>query len=181
MPLEIKVFTEKMGAEKVHTLPVDAYRVDKPAREDGPILRDKLEMGSFCCCDYIVVKENTVLLIEDTNLIQKRNDLERKCLCFIQEKEDKETFSVKIIKNENLLKAYGSLLLLYRLMSQSTEGEKLIQNKDIHFWLVVNDGSSQDSRVFDNLRDTMQNSLRKLVANVAVHPLEKLEQELNNL
>ncbi len=175
------MFTEKPRAEKVHTFPVDAYRVDKPAREDGPILRDKLEMGSFRCCDYIVVKENIVLLIEDTNLIQKRNDLERKCLCFIQEKEDKENFSVKIIKDENLLKAYGSLLLLCHLKSQSAEAKKLMRDKKIHFWLVVNDGSSQDSRVFDNLRDTMQNSLRKLVADVAVYPLEKLEQELNNL
>lgn len=175
---------EKTGAEKVHTFPVDAYRVDKPAREDGPILIDKLKMGSLHCCDYIVVKENTVLLIEDTNLIQKKKDLEskkRKCLCFIQGKENKDKFFVRIIKDENLLKAYGSLLLLCRLKSQSTEAKKLMQDKETHFWLVVNDGTFPDPRVLDNLKDRISGSLGSLVYGVSVHPLENLEQELSKL
>ena len=142
-------------------------------------------MDNWYCCDYIVPKENKVLLLEDSNLKEKKKQLEYEWLCFREfmgEEEIRNLFSkklqekvLKIIKNEQLLKAYASLLLLCRLISQNVEAEELMKNKEIWFIVIINDISDnqeREFRAFQNLGSRIRNSLNTF-AKVRVFPLKE--------
>ncbi len=182
--IEIKV----VGREQTLQFPVEAaYAVDKPVDDckEGPVLRKELKMDNCHCCDYIVPKENKVLLLEDSNLKEKKKQLEYEWLCFREfmgEEEIRNLFSkklqekiLKIIKNEQLLKAYASLLLLCRLISQNIEAEELMKNKKIWFVVIINDISDnpeRELRAFQNLGSRIRSSLSTF-AKVQVLPLKE--------
>ncbi len=164
--LEIKELTGQ-----THVFPVKAYAVDKPVSSNGPTLQNEYRMGNFHCCDYFLVNENNVLLLEDSNLKEKKNDLEKRCLCYVQDEEIKKKFSAKIIKKEQVLKAYASLLLLCNLISQDRNAKKLMKNKEVHFCIVINDVDMSESHAFDNLSASLIGSLGPIISDVVVVPL----------
>ena len=184
---------EVVGREQPLRFPVEAaYAVDKPADDckKGPVLRNELKMASCHCCDYIIPKENGILLLEDSNLKEKKRDLEHEWLCFrefLGEEEIRNLFSkklqekiLKIIKNEQLLKAYASLLLLCRLISQNVEAEELMKNKKIWFVVIINDISDnqeREYRAFQNLGSRIRSSLSTF-AKVRVFPLKEARKLL---
>lgn len=185
---------EVVNSGQPFRFPVEAaYAVDKPADDckKGPVLRNELKMGSCHCCDYIIPRKDEVLLLEDSNLKEKKKQLEYEWLYFgkfIREEEIKNIFSKKlrekvlgIIKNEQLLKAYASLWLLCRLVSQNTEAKELMENKPIGFVVIINDISDnqeQEFRAFQNLGSRIRSSLGTLVK-VRVLPLKEAKALLS--
>lgn len=171
--------------------PVEAaYAVDKPADDckKGPVLRKELKMDSCHCCDYIIPRKDEIILLEDSNLKEKKKQLEYEWLYFgefTREEEIKNIFSKKLqekilktIKNEQLLKAYASLWLLCRLVSQNTEAEELMENKQIWFVVIINDISDnreQEFRAFQNLGSRIRSSLGALIK-VRVLPLKEAKK-----
>lgn len=160
------------------SLPVEVFSIEKRRDKNGDTLRNKFDMGSCHCCDYIFVDKDKVLLLEDSNLEKKKQDLEDKCLCFIQDEESRKKFLKKIIKDEQVLKAYAGLLLLCRLTSQDEEAKNLMKTKKIHFWVIVNDATAPYSKALRNLKKTLKDSLGPLVSEVAVLNPEDAEQKL---
>ena len=179
-PLEV----EHLNKDK-QKFSVQAYAVDKPCGKDGIKLKDQFQMGSFHSCDYILAEENKnkVLLIEDSNLEKVKENSEKECLRFIEDDEQaRENLSKKVIekiRDEHRLKAYASLLLLCRLISKDADAKKLIGDKEIHFWVIVNDGVASDFRVFDDVGSKLVGCLKPLVSDVEFLPLKEAEQKLN--
>lgn len=170
----------------IRDLSVQAYAVDKPCGDDGIKLKDQFEMGQFHSCDYIIAKKDKdkVLLIEDSNLGKGKKDLEKKYLPFMrQSSKARKKLSEKVvekIRDENRLKAYASLLLLCRLISEDSGAKKLIAGKKIHFWVIVTDGVSSDFHAFESIGSKLGRCLRPLVSDVAFLPLKEAEQKLSS-
>lgn len=178
---------------KPYKLSVQAYAVDKPCGEDQVALKDQFEMGHFHSCDYIFAKEDKdkVLLIEDSNLGKAKKDLQNEYIRFMQnnctgkiilDKQAKEELSEKIIKeirDENRLKAYASLLLLCHLISKDAYAKKLIEGKEVHFWVIVTDGIASDFEAFADIGSRLGGCLKPLVSGVAFLPLKEAEQKLS--
>ncbi len=179
-PLEVQRLNGDM-----QKLSVLAYAVDKPCGKDGIKLKDQFEMGNFHSCDYILAKEsgNKILLIEDSNLKEKKESLEKECLRFMLDNEQaRKNLSRKImdkIRDEQRLKAYASLLLLCRLISVDADAKKLIGNKEIHFWVIVTDGIASDFQAFVNIESKLEGCLSPLVSDVAFLPLKEAERKLS--
>ena len=172
MPLKIR-----MASGKTFEFDVEAYGIDK-CLDNGVSLKNQLMMDSFNCCDYIFVAEKTIFLLEDSNLKAKKDDLQTNCLCLVNDEAVKEKLLRKIIKNEQILKAYAGLLLLCRLTSQSKEAMDLMKGKEKHFWVIINDADSSDPKGFDYLREEISRILRPLISTVAVLDPEKANRIL---
>lgn len=172
MPLKIR-----MADGKTFEFDVEAYGIDK-CLDNGVSLKNQLMMDSFHCCDYIFVAEKAIFLLEDSNLKAKKNDLQNNCLCSVKDEASKKKFLRKIIKDEQILKAYAGLLLLCRLTSQSKEAMNLMKGKEKHFWVIINDADSSDPKGFDYLREEIRRILRPLISTVAVLDPEKANRIL---
>ncbi len=164
------------------TFPVKAYVVDRPPSpgKGSKSLKNKLRMDNFHCCDYIFVPDNnSVLLIEDSNLKRKKEDLEENDLSSVKDTKSKARLSKEWIKNEQLLKAYASLLLLCRLLAQNTIATPKMQGKNIHFWVIINDSGPSDVEIFDYLKKAIASRLRSLVSEVVVLHKDGAKKELS--
>jgi len=164
------------------TFPVNAYVVDqKPLSEKcGHSLQHELQLDSFHCCDYIFVPDDhAVLLIEDSNLKSKKENLETKDLASVKDSQSKAKLSRRLIKDEQRLKAYASLLLLWRLLERDGTAAEKMRGKDVHFWVIINDASSLDLRSFNYLKREIAPTLRSLVSDVVVLHKEGARDELS--
>ena len=168
---------EVEGVEK--PFPVQAYAVDKPCGNNGTRLMDQFGMGSSHCCDYIYVNNSEVLLLEDSNLKAKKDQLKNECFCSVQDEQTKEKLSRKRIREEYVLKAYASLLLLCRLISKDKDARQLMENKEVRFCVIINDSHASDSRAFQNLGNSISGSLGSLVSRVFVWSLEQAENKFS--
>ena len=138
-------------------------------------------MDTFHCCDYIFVPDdNEVLLIEDSNLKSKRDDLEKKTVSSVGNRESGPQLSDRLIRDEQLLKAYASLLLLCRLFAQDETATKKMQGKNIRFLFIINDADPTDSHLFDYLENKITPTLRPLVDKVLVRDKEGAKEKLSN-
>ena len=178
-PLKIRSIT---GGECIFS--VQAYAVDKPrGKGDGKsTLRNKLDMDNFHCCDYIYVEDNEegrVLLIEDGNLKAKKNSLEVEYSNLKDEKARNKIIE-KLIIGEQKLKAYASLLLKSRLILKDSEIGQLLKEKPIHFWIIINDGDTSDSRAFDYLSSNLKSTLRPIISSVKVLTCENVKDKFRS-
>ncbi len=138
-------------------------------------------MDTFHCCDYIFVPDdNEVLLIEDSNLKSKRDDLEKKTISSVINLESVPQLSDRLIRDEQLLKAYASLLLLCRLFAQDETATKKMQGKNIRFLFIINDADPTDSQLFDYLENKIAPTLRPLVDKVLVRDKEGAKEKWIN-
>ena len=188
--VEILKTTEKKKAKESCGFPVHAYTVDKSRAGKGHALKEVLRMSECFCCDYIFVNKDKVLLLEDSNLAAKKHELEKcsfegEILRYVKEEQDKEEFSQKItektldsIKNEQITKAYASLLLLCRLILNNNDARTLMRNKTVSFGIIVNDATSLDFKAFDNMRVRMRGPLSPFVSEILVLPLKEAKQKL---
>ena len=135
-----------------------AYRMD--GNSPQPDMRKDAGLGTCDCCDYFMpYNDDSVLLIEETRLIQQIKDLKRKYPYL------KKQFIDKYIRQENRVKAYGSMLVLCRLAAVCKDAENLLGTKKYKFWIVVSDMySTKDARFFRNLKDTLCNGLKEVLS-----------------
>ena len=157
-------------------LPV--YRMD-----GNPGMREKAKLGPCSCCDYLVIGNDFVLFIEETNLLQQIEGIKNE-VSYLNS-DDKERFVREKVLHENRSKVYGAMLVLCRLAREHQNLRGLIGNKVNTFWLVVRGEIRDEDRMyFDSLRHRLENAFRgelsKLVfKSVKVLALDDLKVKLS--
>ena len=147
-----------------------------------PDMRKTAGLGTCNCCDYLTSKDNTVVLIEETQLMEMIKGLKSEYHYLAD--DDKNEFVDKCILQENKLKVYGSMLVLYRLGTAYNDVELLLQNKRYDFWLVVSGPyKRKDYRIFGRLKTrlsgTLKGSMGKMMNAVKVVPAHVLAAKLS--
>ncbi len=158
-----------------------AYKMDGTGK--GHNMRDIVDLGTCHCCDYFLPKDDSIVLIEETQLLEKvqgyRNEYQ-----YLNDK-DRDKIVNDLIRDRMQLKAYGSMLFLCRLVAKYPSSKNLIQNKKHHFWLVASSiKTEEEKRYFDNIKDSLQEKLKgafggTLLIGVEVFSSESLERELS--
>ena len=129
-------------AGDLHPMSSSANRLDGTGKECN--LRADAGANNCNCCDYFTFdKYGNLILIEDTRLratIQaKKGELK-----FLRDapEELKDQYIKHVIVTENVVKVYGSLFVLYKLLNMrlnSSSSEMFPSIESIQFWLVAND------------------------------------------
>ena len=155
-----------------------AYRMD-----GQPDMRKDAELGTCACCDYFVTNTDSIVLIEETELLKSIQGWKKE-VEYLND-NDQKNFVDEKVKTENRLKVYGALLLLARLTNRFAEVRNLVGQKKICFWLVVSGLSTpEDKRYIDNLKDDLTGALRgaltpEVMDKVEVFPANYLEGKLS--
>lgn len=157
-----------------------AYRMDDgPGKPD---MREHAGLGPCNCCDYFVTDSDSIILIEETKLLESIEGWQRE-VPYLNETDQKKFVGEKV-KTENRLKVYGALLVLSRLTNKYDDIRNLIGEKKYSFWIVVSGLSTDDDkRYFDNVKDHLTKELRgtlspAVIDKVKVFPSNLLEGEL---
>lgn len=166
-----------------HSLGIKAYAMDRILEEDHLYIKKQLKMDNFHCCDYIYPTQESILFIEDTNLIATQDDW--------KEQFDSESlipgpvfqFISQLIsestRDELLLKAYGTLLIFDRLLVQCEDAKNRMGDKKLSFWVIANDADTSEARALADLQGRIQSTLRALVPEVAIYPLKEAQEKLS--
>ena len=135
-----------------------AYRMDGGAGR--PDMRKDIELGGCHCCDYLIIREDTVILIEETRLMKTIENYQEEYDAMVQE-DEKNKFYNRRIRDENILKVYGSLIVLLLWKAAHDTVSDLINGKRYNFWLVASDVETDNNEIaFDNMRDRLFQGLR---------------------
>ena len=161
-----------------------AYRMD--GTEVNRQMRIDVGLGTCSCCDYFILDNDSIVLIEDTHLRQKIIDLKDKYsyLCDLH----KEEIVTEIVKQENRIKVFGSIIVIFQLISKCSNLADLFQNKSYKFWLVITGKgkfNSEDYRYFEGLHASLKSALqgqlsRALLVDVKVVPSQELPNKISN-
>ena len=160
----IEVAGESLGDE------YQAYRMDGNLPQ--PDMRREAGLGTCNCCDYfIIANTDFVVLIEETQLVKTIKRLKGE-YHYLQTDHQTE-FVNKHIRQENRLKVYGSMLVLYRLATLSKNANQLLRTKKYRFWLVASGMNDPEvTRVFDNLKDLLFKDLRDVLTGKVMDDVE---------
>ena len=158
-------------AEKVMGGGYEAYKMDKD--KDG--MRHFVGLGECNCFDYFLPHKKSIVLIEETRFSKTMQGY-RDAHDYLKRK-DKKAFAAKRMRDEIRLKAYGSMLVLWRLTEKCQAAKDLFQNKKYCFWIVESDTSVTDLQAFDSIRDDSQNMLRGALSTKVVDTVKLLLPE----
>lgn len=152
-----------------------AFRMDGGRHKSS--MQASLGLGSCHCCDYFFPHGEVIVLIEETQLISTINNIKEKYSYLID--KDKEKFVNTSIRQENLLKVYGAMLVLCRLAARCHSAKQITQGKKYDFWLVASgmDSSGDDRRYFDNTRDSLHLELNNALTSGLIGKVELLTPE----
>ena len=151
-----------------------AYRMDDTSEQSD--MRKDVGLGTCNCCDYFLISNGTVVLIEETQLLRHIKRLKNKYNYL--RGTDQMDFMKEDIRRENWLKAYGSMLVLCRLVAVCKEAKDLFGTKKYKFWLVVSDTNMTDAEesdaqiIFDHLKDNLYLDLKSLLSGKIVADVE---------
>lgn len=155
-----------------------AYRMD--GNSPQPDMRQEAKLGTCECCDYFKFDDDdTIVLIEETQLMKKIKDLKSE-YHYLENRHQTE-FVKKQIRNENKLKVYGAMLVLCRLAAVCENVKDLLQTKNgklkkYKFWLVASGMETEEAtRMFDHLKSQLRKELRstlkdKILGRVEILP-----------
>ncbi|MDA8006900.1 MAG: hypothetical protein MPJ81_01670 [Gammaproteobacteria bacterium] len=171
---------------KVAGKPVDgdhtAYKMDDTTENRD--MRIAAGLGTCHCCDYFLPRDDSIVLIEETCLLGSVRDIREEYKYL--KKEHLDVHVDKLIRNEMQLKAYGAMLVVCRLAKICAAAKNILRDKKKYeFWLVASiTDSSEEKRLFDNLKDSLRNMLRdvlgkELLDNVEVIPSGSLGAQLS--
>ena len=149
-----------------------AYRMDY--KQSHPDMRLEVGLGTCNCCDYFMLsKDDTIILIEETRLIEQHRNLQNEY--HYLESTDQKQFIDRYIRQENQLKAYGSVLVLCRLSAVCEDAKELLEAKKYKFWLIVSGmNETQDTIFFNNLKIDLLSNLRSVLSRQIVDEVEIL-------
>lgn len=151
-----------------------AYRLD--GTHPNPDLRRDAAVGSCNCCDYFFFSVGgNLILIEDTRLIAYIKDREREYKYL--NTSDITTFVPKLICQENALKVYGSLFVLYRFINQGIDLESIPKIDSIQFWFVVNDADRSDTYVLEKCDEWLNQELSSKLGKTIVDEVVVMTRE----
>ena len=145
-------------------------------------MRRDVELGTVHCCDFFMATNQAVVLLEETDLLKTVSRIEKEYR-YLKGK-DKGDIINKKIRDENQLKAYGSMLVLCRLSAKNTEAKKLFEHRAFEFWLVAGKMESDDEIYFDNIKDSLREYLtgvigKQLLENVEVLSPDDLRKKIS--
>ena len=123
----IKVAGKSMGNK------YKAYKMDSNVANNN--MRKMVGLGTCHCCDYFLPNDNSITLIEETQLLKTVEDI-REEYDYLNDKDKKDVVNVRI-REEIQLKAYGAMLVLCRLAAKCANAKQLFRDKKYHFWLVA--------------------------------------------
>ena len=158
-----------------------AYRMDGESPQ--PDMRKDVGLGNCNCGDYFrSYNADSVLVIEETQLTEQIENLKTK-YDYLQSPYQME-FIHELILQENRLKAYGSMLVLCRLVAVCNNAKNMLKRKKYKFWIVVSGKySTKDARIFRNLKSQLIGLLshksNRIVDDVEVLPSNKFVQKLS--
>jgi len=140
-----------------------AYKMDSTVA--GRDMRDAVDLGTCHCCDYFMARGNSIVLIEETQLLGEVDDIRAE---YAHLKEFKGTALDEQVNNRirdsMQLKAYGAMLVLCRLAQKCAAAKDLVRNKKYEFWLVASAlNSPDDLRLFDNIKDSLNGLLKQVL------------------
>ena len=158
-----------------------AYKMDSTEPENH--MRRDVELGTVHCCDFFMATNQAVVLLEETDLLKTVSRIEKEYR-YLKGK-DKGDIINKKIRDENQLKAYGSMLVLCRLSAKNTEVRKLCERRKFEFWLVAGkiEGEGRE-KYFDSLKDSLREDLtgvigKQLLENVEVLSPDDLRKKIS--
>ena len=107
-----------------------AYKMDSTLTDSN--MRNDVGIGTCNCCDYFRIESDCVHLIEETAIICTYKSLVSKYSTL--EDNLREQLIYKIIRDENRMKVYGSMLVLCRLANKfESVSDKLRDKPAISF------------------------------------------------
>ncbi len=165
----IKIADEPVGEE------YKAYRMDSSDKNND--MRKMVGLGTCHCCDYFLPRSGSIILIEETRLLEKVKEI-RKKYDYLKGK-DKGDIVNNRIRDRMQLKAYGSMLILCRLASKCSNTKELIQNNKCCFWFVASGINSEDEkRFFDNLKDSLRGDITQVLGKISVDDVDVISSEI---
>ena len=116
-----------------------------------------------------------LVLVEDTQLraevLRKQND-------FGYLEQDIRTQHIeKLICDENALKVYGSLFVLYRFLSRRITSDMSLDIDTIRFWLVVNNDQQDNAMALNEITWLLRQNLRAELGKTIVGDVEVMARE----
>lgn len=146
-----------------------AYRMDDGRNK--PDMRKDVGLGTCHSCDYFKVRtrdqEEVVVLIEETRLMATVENYKEEYKAIVDEKKKKELL-IQRVRDENILKVYGSLFTLCHGATKYPELSDLVAGKKRDFWLVASDSDDVDDapadeyineEIFENLQSMLHKDL----------------------
>lgn len=142
------------AAGKVIDAAYTAYKMDGDEGGGEKDMRKAAGLGACHCCDYFLLDDESVILIEETQLSKTVAQIKEK-YAYLNEKDQKEIINNKITE-EIQLKVYGAMLVLSRIMEKCGSAKELMQGKKTKFWLVA---SRADAPAEEKLSDEEDRAL----------------------
>lgn len=110
-----------------------AYRMDDGNNKSDDDMRTEIGLGTCHCCDYFKIRtrnqKEVVVLIEETRLMTTFKAYKKECDAIVVDKERKDKFVERRIRDENILKVYGSLFTLCHGAKKCPELSDLVAEK----------------------------------------------------
>lgn len=146
-----------------------AYRMDDISPQ--PDMRKDVGLETCNCCDYFLISNGVIVLIEETQLLRGIKNLQKKYNYLSG--ANKKRFIKKKILQENRLKAYGSMLVLCRLAAVCKEAKDLFGTKKYKFWLVVSSmEQKKDTKFFRYWKSRFVRDLKDVLSDQIVADVE---------
>ena len=166
-----------------------AYRMDDGSNRSDNDMRTDIGLGTCHCCDYFKVRtrdqEEVVVLIEETQLMETLKNYKEEYKAIVDEKKKKE-FLIQRVRDENILKVYGSLFTLCHGAAKYKELSDLVAGKKRDFWLVASDSDDVDDAPADEyineeIFQNLQSMLKKdIIGEVKLLTAGQLKSVLGN-
>ena len=199
--ISLSLFKESVIPHRHSSLGIQAYRMDSDGGSGKVSAMTEYAGLNKCnkpfCCDYLYIKNQQAVLIEDTHLEATTQNILKE---LNNEKDDhsgfdniashnkaKQKYIKQFIKKKYCLKVYGSLLILCRLTQKYINISKELKNKNFSFWLVINDLKNVSAIDSMGLKPFLQTSMtdsltkKNLVKNTEIFFVHQLEKKLKKL
>ena len=138
-----------------------AYRLDGTGKECN--LRADAGANNCNCCDYFTFdKYGSLILIEDTRLRATIRTKKAEFHFLKDAPEERDQYIKHVIVMENVVKVYGSLFVLYKLLNMqisSASPEVFPSIELIQFWLVANDSKRWAEKWWEHYSSMIRNGL----------------------
>ena len=154
------------------------YKMDSTTKNN---MRHLSGLGTCHCCDYFIKNKNSVVLIEETQLMQTIKGYKQEYDYL--NKQDLDKIQKARIREENILKVYGSLLVLCKLAIKHEDFRKLMEKQKYSFWLVISDAQLTDMISLQELQGKLTKALRsvlgkEMIDEIKVFPSDMLEDKI---
>jgi len=132
----------------------------KALRMDGTGIREQLGLNNYNCCDYLLIKPDSLYLTEISDFISQYKNLEMKGY-------NKKKIE-KIIRQEIRLKIMGSLVILFKIPTKFSISHEKIHTRKIKIILVLCSVKKADVLIFKKFEHQLKTSLFPLITEVKV-------------